>query len=188
MQTNSKTAQRFNVRWFLKWKCCPLKAELGFRSGDIIYVLGNMDQDGFYYVSGSTAPSDLLVLYYFTFSCKRFYLDSRAICAAGEVWCRRTSCSLCRGTDGRRRPVFATNANFKKQWELSVFFIKYQPSVLFIYLFFQHQGTCFNSRLLWLVTLFHCQEAKCFLPDYLFYLLIFIERNDQKQEIKNLLK
>lgn len=26
------------------------KAELGFRSGDIIYVLGDMDQDGFYYV------------------------------------------------------------------------------------------------------------------------------------------
>lgn len=27
------------------------KAELGFRAGDIIYVLGDMDQDGFYYVS-----------------------------------------------------------------------------------------------------------------------------------------
>lgn len=27
------------------------KAELDFRSGDIIYVLGDMDQDGFYYVS-----------------------------------------------------------------------------------------------------------------------------------------
>lgn len=27
------------------------QAELGFRSGDIIYVLGDMDQDGFYYVS-----------------------------------------------------------------------------------------------------------------------------------------
>lgn len=26
------------------------QAELGFRSGDIIYVLGDMDQDGFYYV------------------------------------------------------------------------------------------------------------------------------------------
>lgn len=28
-----------------------LKVELGFRSGDIIYVLGDMDQDGFYFVS-----------------------------------------------------------------------------------------------------------------------------------------
>lgn len=27
------------------------KVELGFRSGDIIYVIGEMDQDGFYYVS-----------------------------------------------------------------------------------------------------------------------------------------
>ncbi|XP_071061228.1 RIMS-binding protein 2 isoform X1 [Pseudochaenichthys georgianus] len=27
---------------------CPSKDELGFRSGDIIYVLGDMDQDGFY--------------------------------------------------------------------------------------------------------------------------------------------
>lgn len=30
---------------------CLSKVELGFRSGDIIYVLGEMDQDGFYYVS-----------------------------------------------------------------------------------------------------------------------------------------
>lgn len=30
---------------------CPSKDELGFRSGDIIYVLGDMDQDGFYSVS-----------------------------------------------------------------------------------------------------------------------------------------
>lgn len=30
------------------------KVELGFRSGDIIYVLGDMDQDGFYYVSVNT--------------------------------------------------------------------------------------------------------------------------------------
>lgn len=27
------------------------QAEMGFHSGDIIYVLGDMDQDGFYYVS-----------------------------------------------------------------------------------------------------------------------------------------
>lgn len=33
---------------------CLSKVELGFRSGDIIYVLGDMDQDGFYYVSVST--------------------------------------------------------------------------------------------------------------------------------------
>lgn len=30
---------------------CLSKIELGFRSGDIIYVLGAMDRDGFYYVS-----------------------------------------------------------------------------------------------------------------------------------------
>lgn len=28
-----------------------LEVELGFRSGDIIYVLGDMDRDGFYFVS-----------------------------------------------------------------------------------------------------------------------------------------
>lgn len=27
------------------------QAELGFRCGDIIYVLGDMDQDGFFFVS-----------------------------------------------------------------------------------------------------------------------------------------
>lgn len=32
-----------------------MQAELGFRSGDIIYVLGDMDQDGFYYVSSSSS-------------------------------------------------------------------------------------------------------------------------------------
>lgn len=49
---------------FLKLNCRPLpphppprKAELGFRSGDIIYVFGDMDQDGFYFVSGRTAPA-----------------------------------------------------------------------------------------------------------------------------------
>ncbi|KAM6933145.1 RIMS-binding protein 2 [Xenentodon cancila] len=34
------------------WESSPnmdSEAELGFRSGDIIYVLGNMDQDGFYF-------------------------------------------------------------------------------------------------------------------------------------------
>ncbi|KAK2847473.1 hypothetical protein Q5P01_010472 [Channa striata] len=34
------------------WESSPnmdSEAELGFRSGDIIYVLGDMDQDGFYY-------------------------------------------------------------------------------------------------------------------------------------------
>ncbi|XP_035805879.1 RIMS-binding protein 2-like isoform X2 [Amphiprion ocellaris] len=34
------------------WESSPnmdSEVELGFRSGDIIYVLGNMDQDGFYY-------------------------------------------------------------------------------------------------------------------------------------------
>lgn len=30
----------------------PLQAELTFSAGDIIYVLGDMDADGFFYVSG----------------------------------------------------------------------------------------------------------------------------------------
>lgn len=33
------------------------KVELGFHSGDIIYVLGEMDQDGFYYVSFSAVTA-----------------------------------------------------------------------------------------------------------------------------------
>lgn len=36
------------------WESSPnpdSDAELGFRSGDIIYVFGDMDQDGFYFVS-----------------------------------------------------------------------------------------------------------------------------------------
>lgn len=40
------TCQSFVIHTFLLFQ-----AELGFRSGDIIYVLGDMDQDGFYYVS-----------------------------------------------------------------------------------------------------------------------------------------
>lgn len=36
------------------FKCVSLQDELGFRAGDIIYVLGEMDQDGFYYVCGIT--------------------------------------------------------------------------------------------------------------------------------------
>lgn len=113
-QINKMASQCF----FFSWNCRPLKAELGFRSGDIIYVLGAMDQDGFYYVSGRTAPPDVFAfLYVLTLSSERFCLDSRVICADGEVWCRPTSCSLCRGTEGRRRPVFATNANLLKQWE-----------------------------------------------------------------------
>lgn len=31
------------------------QVELGFRSGDIIYVLGDMDQDGFYFVCTNSA-------------------------------------------------------------------------------------------------------------------------------------
>ncbi len=41
-----------NIKVFLYF--CLSKVELGFHSGDIIYVLGDMDQDGFYYVSVST--------------------------------------------------------------------------------------------------------------------------------------
>lgn len=50
-----------------------LKIELGFRSGDIIYVLGDMDQDGFYYVSVNT----MIVhkgLYWILHTCSSLFL------------------------------------------------------------------------------------------------------------------
>lgn len=37
------------------------KAELGFRAGDIIYVFGDMDQDGFYYVSVSAHKTQMFL-------------------------------------------------------------------------------------------------------------------------------
>lgn len=41
-QTLNSIRTKLNLRLF--------QAEMGFRCGDIIYVLGDMDQDGFYYV------------------------------------------------------------------------------------------------------------------------------------------
>ncbi len=42
--------------------CFLLKDELPFRAGDIIYVFGDMDSDGFYYVSIMT-PSTMHVFF-----------------------------------------------------------------------------------------------------------------------------
>lgn len=64
VSTIKQTKNKMNHTSFLslsfllyKGKMSVLQAELGFRSGDIIYVLGDMDQDGFYYVSPIPSPT-----------------------------------------------------------------------------------------------------------------------------------
>lgn len=73
------------------------QVELGFRSGDIIYVLGDMDQDGFYYVS--------VIIQFLCNDCcfalithkLNFPLNFRGICMDDEGWYHLTFCSRCPG-------------------------------------------------------------------------------------------
>lgn len=74
--------------------------ELGFRSGDIIYVLGEMDQDGFYYVSVSYINDIERVEF---FACWLVNADFRVIYTGEEVWSHPTICSHCHGISSFRK-------------------------------------------------------------------------------------
>lgn len=86
---------------------CLLKVELGFRSGDIIYVLGDMDQDGFYYVSVhfkmKVKQFVLEVLALNSAQKCNFHFKFRGICTDGEVWFHQITCRRYPGIRRKRQ-------------------------------------------------------------------------------------